>query len=242
MAPTESINRNDLAALRALSSELRAVEQWNTFAVPGDLNSSLRLQFNRTRRGIGHFASRKVALQMPFVSSLERDLLYLLEIDPEIRAYLTQPLSLRYRDGESVRSHLPDVLSLARDRETLIEVKYADEAALPEVQRRTQILKSGLARHGVAYRVLTEKIIRAEPRLTNARRLCRYRWITPDQHVLIPLQECLKRQGSLSIRDAAAMYERTTEAATSILAAVLRGQLSVRQWADPMEDSVLSST
>lgn len=240
MAPSETVNRDDLAALRALSRELKEVEQWNTFAVSNGPNSSLSLQFNRTRRGIGHFASRKVALQMPFVSSLERDLLYLLEVDPEIRAYLTQPLNLRYRDYEFIRSHLPDVLSLTRDQIALIEVKYADEAALPEVQRRTQILKTGLAPHGIAYRVLTEKIIRAEPRLTNARRLSRYRWLTPDQHVLIPLQEYLKRQGSLTIRDAAARYERTTEAATSILAAVLRGQLSVRKWADPMEDSVLS--
>lgn len=239
MAPLETVNRDDLAALHALSGELRDVERWNTFAASGGLSPSLSLQFNRTRRGIGRFASRKVALQMPYVSSLERDLLYLLEVDPGIRAFLTQPLTLRYRDGEFIRTHLPDVLCLARDQVALCEVKYADEAALPEVQRRTQSLKEGLAPHGISYRVLTEKVIRAEPRLTNARVLCRYRWLTPDQHVLDPLQEYLERHGSLTIRDAAAKYERTAEAATSILAAVLRGQLSVQKWVDPMEDSIL---
>ena len=240
MTPSETVNREDLAALHALSKELGEVEQWNTYAVSNGPDTSLNLQFNRTCRGIGHFASRKVALRMPYISSLERDLLYLLEVDPKIRAYLTQPMALRYREGELIRTHLPDVLSLANDQETLIEVKYADEAALPEMRRRTQILEAGLGRHGVAYRVLTEKIIRVEPRLTNARILCRYRWLTPDQRVLEPLQEYLEHKGSLTIRDAAAKFEQAAEAANSILAAVLRGQLAVQRWASPMEDSILS--
>lgn len=239
MTTSTRLNREDISALLTLVDELGQVERWNTFAVAGDLRPAIKIRHNRTKRGIGHFSSRKMALRMPYVSSLERDLLYLLESDPSVSAFLTQPIVLNYLDRGDAHSHLPDVVSLVGSRVTLVEVKYADEAAEEEIARRTALFKNLLAPHKISYRLLTETAIRLEPRLTIARMLSRYRWHTPDPEVVLEMATLLKNGEDISIRQAADEFSEPIAAATSIFSALLRGDIAVKVWADPLEDSIL---
>lgn len=234
------LNLDDVERLLVIAEQLAAVEQWNTFGVSVAPAPALELSANRTRRGIGHFASRKMSLRMPYVSSLERDLLYLLETDPAITGYLTQPMVLGYMDNDgTARSHLPDVITVAGTRTTLIEVKYFDEASQEDVQSRTKVLREALELHSISYRLLTERVIRAEPRLSAARMLARFRWHTPDPKVIFLLQELLGSGAQLTVKEAMSHFDQPIAAATSIFAAVLRGVLVIGRWADPIDHSVL---
>lgn len=116
-----------------------------------------------------------------FESSLERDLLLILEFDPGVAAYETQPLEIVYRDYElRRRRYTPDVLvsyepSVGR-KELLCEVKFLEDLRANEVGYRERFKAASLhaRRYGWNFRILTEREIRT-PYLYNARFLLEYR-------------------------------------------------------------------
>lgn len=237
---TPSVLQDDIDAIFRLRDKLAAIDRWNTFVVSDGAEPALQLRHNRTSRGIGNFASRKMATRMPYVSSLERDLLYLLETDAAVSAFLTQPLVLRYADAGDIRSHLPDVMTVTGEEVALIEVKYEDEASQTTVRHRTELLSDVLGKHQITYRLLTERVIRAEPRLTSCRMLCRFRANTPDEEIVFVARERLEYGERLPIGDLVRDFNDPAAAASSIFAAILRGDVAVHKWANPLEESVLA--
>ena len=125
-----------------------------------------------------------------FESSLERDLLILLDFDPEVLCYEEQPVRIDYVDaGGCHRHYTPDVLvrwrregvSAGGMRPLLSEVKYRSM-----LRQRWADLKSGVraaraeARaRGWMFWILTEVEIRT-PYLQNAKFLSPYRLLAPD--------------------------------------------------------------
>lgn len=120
-----------------------------------------------------------------FESSLERDWLMVLDLDPTVQSIEVQPFTLSYEvDGVSSR-YTPDVLVRIADgkteRVTVYEVKFAND--LHENWRQYRARFKAAFRYcrakGWRFEIVTEQRIRT-PRLGNARFLRRYRALRTD--------------------------------------------------------------
>jgi hypothetical protein len=132
------------------------------------------------------FASQKNLAPRQAESLLEHDFLTLLEWDPRVARYGTQPLSVNWRDNEGkVRQYTPDVLvtyhslALMDDpalRATVFEVKPWEvlRRDWPLLRPKFKAAIEALRPVGVRFKIVTERHIRT-PLLDNARRLLAYK-------------------------------------------------------------------
>lgn len=82
------------------------------------------------RNVTGIAARGKAQGQAMFESTLERDLLTLLEFDPLVETFEVQPLKIHWFDGVKQRSYTPDILvyyAQPRHKTTLFEVKHRSD-------------------------------------------------------------------------------------------------------------------
>ena len=81
----------------------------------------------------GRFASHKNCYTLFFESSLERDAMYILELDDQILGFKEQPVTIEFLDeGGRQRKYTPDLLIYYKDSPSasdkkLIEVKPQNE-------------------------------------------------------------------------------------------------------------------
>lgn len=169
----------------------------------------------------GRVAGAKCVGEAAFESTLERDLLLVLEFAPVAAVYEVQPVRIPYVDERGrARTYTPDVLihrqhpdgsSLAP---LLCEVKYrTDVKRYSAVERRVVVAKFRAARRyarerGWCFRLLTERHIRS-PYLQNAR-------------FLLPFRTHPARTERLA-RIVRRVEERGSEPADQLLAAVAEG-------------------
>ncbi|MEL7035074.1 MAG: hypothetical protein AAFO04_05575 [Cyanobacteria bacterium J06592_8] len=64
-----------------------------------------------TRKNIGKFSSRKMGQIVWYESLLELDYIYLLEIDPDVVAFASQPFQLQYTIIEGGKRRMSYLLS-----------------------------------------------------------------------------------------------------------------------------------
>jgi hypothetical protein len=55
------------------------------------VNSARKIRNSRTKKNIGLFATPKMRTGIWFEFLIERDYMYLLEIDPDVKSYQSQP-------------------------------------------------------------------------------------------------------------------------------------------------------
>lgn len=137
-----------------------------------------------------------------FESTLERDLIALLEFDYNVRSFEEQPVCIEFKGATGkLHSYTPDLLIHYRSDEPpgmwlkprLVEVKYratlwAEWATLrPKFQAAVRFA----AERGWEFKILTEKEIRT-PYLENVRFLNRYRWANVELGYLLRLKELLE--------------------------------------------------
>lgn len=135
--------------------------------------------------------------QVQFESSLERDFIYLLEYDKNVKSYLEQPIEIYYidRNGKN-RKYTPDFYVLYHDNtEEIIEIKY---------EKTLQIKKDDLYQKfdeaekycnslNIKFKVITDIKIRdiCGNKLDNIKFLTRYKNyfnnIDKDKSAFIPL-------------------------------------------------------
>lgn len=153
-------------------------------------------------------SNRSITGEMPtydkgsqsFESTLERDLMYILNFDVLIDRYIAQPVKIKFSDENNIsRSYTPDILIYYKkelgspdiEKIILAEVKYKDDLCknfreyLPKFRAAMRYAK----KQGWAFRVYTEEYIRT-PFLTNAKFLLPYSNMTFDP---LLLESLLKR-------------------------------------------------
>ena len=161
-----------------------------------------------TRSSTGFQFSITNQKQLEFESRLEQDLLFLLDVDPNVSWFDVQPLEVKFRDAFGrMRKYTPDVLvcssgSSAAVQYTLIEVKY-----LAELDDKWQELKDRIkaggefaASRGWKFQIWTETNIRT-PELWNAQFLwdfCRRPHVIEDQSWVL---EAVRRHRNTTIAD-----------------------------------------
>ncbi len=132
----------------------------------------------------GSFFSAKNNKEVQFESSLERDFIYLLEMDWIIDSYYEQPVTIYFTDSENKqRTYTPDFLfywhyrfSSQGSKPVLVEIKYEKdlEKKSLEYQPKFNAAEEFCEVNGYEFKVLTEKDIRTEY-LENCKFLYRYK-------------------------------------------------------------------
>lgn len=141
-----------------------------------------------------------------YESTLERDLLTLLDFDSDVTHILVQPFSVAYEHEGKKRSYTPDVQvtrrhSSGRLLQEVFEVKYHDELRkrwdefLPGFRAANQHCR----KHHAMFSVMTERRIRT-PRLANANFLRRSRNQREDPIARVQLLEGLRMLGPTTLK------------------------------------------
>ena len=141
-----------------------------------------------------------------------------------------QPFTLEYHHEGAKRRYTPDILVIWGARQEVVEVKDDQEAALPESRARFALISELLAEHGYHFRVWTRSEICAEPRLTNANLILRYRCVAispPDRE---RVRRAFSSTPDLTLR---ALSEASGTAVPSVLRLVIEGALHI-DWCEPL--------
>ncbi len=116
-----------------------------------------------------------------FESSLERDFIYLLEFNKNVKFYLEQPIEIDYFDNKGKkRKYVPDFMIEYYDKKVqLVEIKYQStlDSEIEKLQPKFTAAINFCKRNDYNFRVITEEYIRGEKsvQLDNFKFLHRYK-------------------------------------------------------------------
>lgn len=142
---------------------------------PGNGQLRVRKVVSRSKtRGTGKYPSWKMQRMLQWESPHELNAMRLLDADPGVDRFREQPLTITYMVDEIEHRHVPDLEVVRSGQSEIWEVKMREEACLPEVVRRTQLLAAALPPLGYSYRLIIAESLGAEPRLANTVMVLRY--------------------------------------------------------------------
>lgn len=146
----------------------------------------VRTVSNRGRRNvIGYFPSLKMRRMVQFESTLERDLIYLLDFDRRVTAFEEQPLKLAYQHERKSLSYTPDFRAeFASGQRMLLECKPCRFVNSEENQRKFSAAQAWCATHSWHFRIVTEEQLRAGCRVHNVKLLTQH----ARHEVAVPLK------------------------------------------------------
>ena len=123
---------------------------------------------------IGTFAGLKARSQ-PYESTIERDLMYFAECDPQVVTYQSQPFTITEtsREGET-HNYTPDNRIIRHHDRILVECKRAAEIDSEDTQRQCRIGRSSAEEHDHVFLLVTDDILRRGPCLDNLKKMWRY--------------------------------------------------------------------
>lgn len=209
--------------LRDASGWYRPESGWTMLPDPSLFTHSVGI--NRTDRIIGHFASTRMGISVPFHSSLEHDWLQLIDVAPEVDRFHVQPPTLAYRLAGETRHYTADALVILDGAPTMVEVKYEEDATRSENLARWPAIRDQFAEHGFGFKVVTERFIRAEPRLSNVQYLQLFRGWQPDAEFAFAVALALQGGRRIPLGELAAGFDRPLHAQQFLLGLVLRRYL-----------------
>jgi hypothetical protein len=173
-----------------------------------------------------------------FEQLLERDFLLLSDFSSRVLDIHEQPFRLDYAFGNTTRRYTPDFqLSLADGTQLVVEVKPTRSLAKPEIQAKFDAIRAAMARQLISFVVLTEEVIRREPRLSNLKVLhpyLRQACGLPHATILRRLRRELEQAGSLSLAQCAQIAGDRE----SVLVLIAHGHLSC-DFDRPVDDLAL---
>lgn len=127
-----------------------------------------------SKKNVGKFPSIKMKRIICWESLIERDLIYLLEFDREVRFYEEQPRRITYmRDGKQ-HYYTPDFMVKRNDTEQFVEVKLEEKVKKQKYEVLFREISWLCQEEGSEFVVVTDKMIRVEPMLSNVKMLYRY--------------------------------------------------------------------
>lgn len=128
-----------------------------------------------SRKVIGKFPSWKMNTTIWWESQIERDYIYLLEIDPNVVSYKGQPFKLTYISSAGVtRTYTPDFWVQRPDRQQVVEVKPTSKVNQQKNLDLFRHIKPVCLAQGMEFVVVTDTMIRMQPQLDNIKLLTKY--------------------------------------------------------------------
>ena len=147
------------------------------------------------QKNIGKFSSVKTGRVAWYESLNERDYMYLLDFDPAVTYWHEQPLKIRFTLGDKTHWYTPD-LEVHRDsRKQIVEVKAKDQVESGKWDFLFRTATSICEEEECEYVVVTDEVIRQEPKLESVKKLWKYaRTPVYSQHQILCSELFRKRQ------------------------------------------------
>lgn len=133
-------------------------------------------------------------------SALEADLASILDACPGVVWFAEQPAVIRFKFDGASTSHVPDFAVATVAGCEFVEVKFEKDAN-DDAMERTMRLTALLRPYGVGYRLVTERHIRTQPMLGNARQLLIRGRETVEPTWALRMQEAVRRRGSIRLAE-----------------------------------------
>jgi hypothetical protein len=143
------------------------------------------------------------------------------------KAWQEQPFVLEYHHDGAKRRYTPDLIVVWGTHQQVIEIKEDSDADLPENQERFDLICGLLAEHGYQFRLWKRSEICAEPRLTNANLILRYRCVDVPAAERERIRRTFSSEGELSLRT---FGETPGMTIPSVLRLVFDGTLHIDWW------------
>ena len=131
-------------------------------------------RYGAGRKNLGKFASVKTGRVAWYESLLERDYMYLLDYERDVSYWHEQPLRIRFSHGGKVHRYTPDLEVHRASQKQLIEVKPKHQVDSGKWDVLFSAASSVCEQEGYEFLVVTDEIIREEPRLENVKLLWKY--------------------------------------------------------------------
>jgi hypothetical protein len=147
------------------------------------------------RRTNGTIASRKNGCSTRWRRAVERDLMYLLEVDAEVVRYESMPERVEYVLDGRKRRHVPAVRATTERGAVVLDVFPEAGAHAAWFREVADAVADVYARRGVRYAVLTPGEVRLEPRLGNALHVLDHRALRVGAAEELRVTEALTRRG-----------------------------------------------
>jgi hypothetical protein len=126
-------------------------------------------RYGAGRKNLGKFASVKTGRVAWYESLLERDYMYLLDYEGDVSYWQEQPLRMRFSHGGKVHCYTPDLEVHRSAKKQLIEVKPKVQVESGRWDILFRAASSICEQEGYEFLVLTDEIIRMQPRLENVK-------------------------------------------------------------------------
>jgi len=126
------------------------------------------------QKNIGKFASVKTARVAWYESLLERDHMYLLDFDPQVTNWHEQPFKFHYVYNAATHLYTPDVEVHRDAKKQVVEVKSQQQVDSGEFETVFRAATSICQDQGYEYVVVTDRVIRQQPKLDNIKKLWKY--------------------------------------------------------------------
>jgi hypothetical protein len=152
-------------------------------------------------------------------------------------AWQEQPFILKYHHKGAKHRYTPDILVIWGAHNQVVEVKDDAEAELPENQARFALISGLLGEHGYYFRLWKKSEICAEPRLTNANLVLRYRCVAVPPPERERLRRVFSSTPELRLRALSETFKATVQ---TVLRLVLDGTLHINWWEPLGLDSKVS--
>ena len=155
-------------------------------------------RYGAGHKNLGKFASVKTGRVAWYESLLEKDFMYLLDYDRDVSYWHEQPLRIRFSHGGKVHRYTPDLEVHGSGKKQLIEVKPKVQVDSGKWEVLFRAASSICEEEGYQFLVVTDEIIRMQPRLENVKLLWKYaRTPVLPQHQIICSQFFQSRKDEL---------------------------------------------
>jgi hypothetical protein len=180
-----------------------------------------------TLKNIGKFPSLKNKKTVWFESHLERDFIYLAEFDKNIIKYQEQPFKVKYFLDGKQRLYTPDFFVERKNKKQVVEIKPQSKIETEEFTHFSNHMKDFFAREGCEYLVITDSIIRLQPKLSNIKLLWRYARMSITTKHLILIHELFDDSLSISFSEIYSFLSQKKEQKELIYALLFHGYLLI---------------
>ncbi|MDB9323930.1 TnsA endonuclease N-terminal domain-containing protein [Nodularia spumigena] len=125
--------------------------------------------------------------------------MYLLEIDPDVLSYMTQPFKISYILDDKVRRYTPDFLVQRQSKKQIVEIKPScwldDETNV----KKFSIIASTLKSEGWEFVIITDEMMSRGSLLNNVKLLYRYAKIPLKLQNLIVCQQYFQDKSPINL-------------------------------------------
>jgi hypothetical protein len=165
-------------------------------------NPARKITNSNSKKNIGLFSSLKMQTGIWYESLIERDYMYLLETDPDVLSYHSQPLSIFYTFNHRQRRYTPDFLVEGRHKKLLVEVKPASKVNSDKNLSLFRAIAPICEEKGWEFVVVTDAMIRVQPQLNNLKLIYKYAGEPLSINNTLDCYQYFQRQVSTSIKTA----------------------------------------